>query len=68
MKCAKPRQEERADLPAIGEATVENASLAGLSGIAVEAGRSLVLGYGDTVRRANALGLFITTFDVGGRR
>lgn len=68
LKCAKPRQEERADLPTIGEATVENASLAGLSGIAVEAGRSLVLGYGETIRRADALGLFITTFDVGGRR
>lgn len=63
VKCAKPQQEVRADLPAIGVSTVENAVLAGLSGIAVEAGRTLILSYGETVAAANAAGLFIETFE-----
>lgn len=63
VKCAKPQQEVRADLPAIGLSTVENAVQAGLSGIAVEAGRTLILGYGETVAAANAAGLFIETFE-----
>jgi UDP-2,3-diacylglucosamine hydrolase len=63
VKCAKPQQEVRADLPAIGVSTVENAAKAGLSGIAVEAGRTLILGYRETIAAANAAGLFIETFD-----
>lgn len=65
VKCAKPRQEERADLPAIGIRTIENAAAAGLSGVAVEAGRSIVLGYRETVEAADDRGLFVTTFDAG---
>lgn len=61
VKCAKPGQEERADLPTIGIMTVENAHAAGLSGIAVEAGRSLILGYADVVDAADRLGLFVAT-------
>ncbi|WP_442958526.1 LpxI family protein [Phyllobacterium sp. CCNWLW11] len=63
VKCAKPQQEVRADLPAIGVSTVENAVKAGLSGIAVEAGRTLILSYEDTLAAANAAGLFIQTFE-----
>ena len=62
VKCAKPGQEERADLPAIGLRTVENAHAAGLSGIAVEAGRSLILGYGDVLAASDRLGIFVSTF------
>ncbi|TKB18493.1 MAG: DUF1009 domain-containing protein [Mesorhizobium sp.] len=59
VKCAKPGQELRADLPSIGPQTVEAAHAAGLAGIAVEAGRSLILEGPTTLSRANALGLFI---------
>ena len=59
VKCAKPGQELRADLPSIGPQTVEAAHAAGLAGIAVEAGRSLILEGPATIARANALGLFI---------
>ncbi|WP_245420348.1 MULTISPECIES: UDP-2,3-diacylglucosamine diphosphatase LpxI [unclassified Mesorhizobium] len=59
VKCAKPGQELRADLPSIGPQTVEAAHAAGLAGIAVEAGRSLILEGPATLARANALGLFI---------
>lgn len=59
VKCAKPGQELRADLPSIGPRTVEAAHAAGLAGIAVEAGRSLILEGPTVVARANALGLFV---------
>lgn len=62
VKCAKPQQEVRADLPAIGISTVENAAKAGLKGIAIESGRTLILGYDETIRAANAASLFIETF------
>ena len=59
VKCAKPGQELRADLPSIGPQTVEAAHAAGLAGIAVETGRSLILEGPATLSRANELGLFI---------
>jgi len=59
VKCAKPGQELRADLPAIGPETVGRAHEAGLAGIGIEAGRSLVLDQARTVGEANRLGLFI---------
>ena len=62
VKCAKPQQEVRADLPAIGVSTVENAVKAGLKGIAIEARRTLILGYAETIAAANEAGIFIETF------
>ncbi|MGB3900904.1 MAG: UDP-2,3-diacylglucosamine diphosphatase LpxI [Mesorhizobium sp.] len=59
VKCAKPGQEARADLPSIGPNTVEMAHAAGLAGIAVEAGHSLVLDGPAMIERADALGLFV---------
>ncbi|TIN94541.1 MAG: DUF1009 domain-containing protein [Mesorhizobium sp.] len=59
VKCAKPGQELRADLPSIGPRTVEAAHAAGLAGIAVEAGHSLILEGPIVLARANALGLFV---------
>jgi len=59
VKCSKPGQELRADLPGIGVRTVEGAHRAGLSGIAVEAERALGLGLKDLIERADALGLFV---------
>lgn len=59
VKLAKPQQDERADLPAIGLSTLENAKRAGLAGIVSEAGRSIVLDRTELVRRADAEGLFV---------
>ncbi|MEW6631973.1 MAG: LpxI family protein [Pseudomonadota bacterium] len=64
VKCAKPGQELRADLPSIGPQTVEAAHAAGLAGIGVEAGRSLILEGPATLSLANALGLFIVGLPV----
>lgn len=59
VKCPKPGQEQRIDLPAIGPETVEAAIAAGLAGIAVEAGSSLILSAPQTIAAADAAGLFI---------
>ncbi len=59
VKAKKPQQERRADLPTIGPATVENAARAGLKGIAVEAGHTLVLGRAEVAAAADAAGLFV---------
>ncbi|WP_439272771.1 LpxI family protein [Pseudochrobactrum sp. HB0163] len=63
VKCAKPAQDERADLPTIGVDTVTNIAAAGLAGIAIEAGRTVMLSYRETIDAANAQGLFIVTFN-----
>lgn len=59
VKCPKPGQEKRIDLPAIGPETVSAAIAAGLDGIAVEAGAALVLSAAQTVALADEAGLFI---------
>lgn len=59
VKCAKPDQEARADLPAIGPDTIDASAAAGLAGVAVEAGRSFILDHARTIERADALGLFV---------
>ncbi len=59
VKVCKPGQERRVDLPTIGVSTVSAAAEAGLRGIAVEAGRSLVLDLAGVTKAADAAGLFI---------
>lgn len=59
VKCAKPGQELRADLPAIGPPTITNALAAGLDGIVLEQGRALILEQKRTIDMANEAGLFI---------
>ncbi len=59
VKCAKAGQELRADLPAIGPATVEAVAAAELSGIALEAGRSLILEREFTLKKARESKVFI---------
>ena len=59
VKLCKPGQDPRADLPSVGMETLRRARAAGLAGIAVEAGRSLVLERETLVAEADASGLFI---------
>ena len=59
VKCCKPQQDRRADLPAIGPDTIDEVLKAGLSGIALDAGASFVLEFERTVALADAHGLFI---------
>jgi UDP-2,3-diacylglucosamine hydrolase len=59
VKMAKPQQERRADLPAIGAQTVTGAAAAGLKGIAIEAGACLVLDRDAVVAAADRAGIFV---------
>jgi UDP-2,3-diacylglucosamine hydrolase len=59
VKLCKPQQDMRADLPTIGPSTVTNAARAGLAGIAVEAGRALILEEEAMIAAADAAGLFV---------
>lgn len=51
VKVSKPNQDMRFDVPVIGPTTIESCRSAGVSTIAVEAGRTLILGI-DEVRAA----------------
>lgn len=64
VKSCKPQQDQRIDLPAIGLRTVRKAYEAGLEGIAVEAGASILLDREAVIEAADKLGLFVTGFRV----
>ncbi|HVL72311.1 MAG TPA: UDP-2,3-diacylglucosamine diphosphatase LpxI [Beijerinckiaceae bacterium] len=59
VKTVKHGQDLRVDLPAIGPRTVTEAHGAGLSGIAVGSGGTLILDFERTVAAADRLGLFL---------
>ena len=59
VKCAKPGQDLRVDLPTIGPGTVQRVLDAGLSGIAIEAGRVLIAERAETVALAARSGVFL---------
>jgi len=63
VKLCKPQQDLRADLPSIGASTIEGARAAGLAGIAIEAGRALVLERSATISQATEAGIFVTGID-----
>ncbi len=63
VKTAKPAQELRIDMPAIGKKTLYQAHQAGLRGVAVEAGSSLILEPEEMQELAAQLGLFLVVWD-----
>jgi len=65
VKLKKPGQERRADLPTVGLRTIEAAQKAGLVGIVVEAGGSIVVDRVDVGRAADAAGLFVVGIEPG---
>lgn len=64
VKMRKPMQDSRVDLPAIGVETVRGAAAAGLRGIAVEAGASLVIDRPAVVAAAEEASLFVVGVEV----
>ncbi len=64
VKISKPGQDSRFDLPTIGPRTVKMAIEAGLDGIAVEAGKTVVIEREETVALADKAGVFIVGVDV----
>lgn len=65
VKIKKPGQDERADLPTIGTRTVEGAAQAGLRGIAVGAGQTIVVDPEATVAAADRANLFLHGLEAG---
>lgn len=59
VKVKKPQQDNRLDLPTIGSKTIEKAHEAGLKGVAVRAGETLVADLDEMIKCANEKGLFI---------
>ena len=63
IKCAKPGQERRIDLPAIGPQTVRGAIDAGLSGLALAVDDVMLVDREELVELADEAGLFIVGVD-----
>lgn len=59
VKMKKPNQDKRADLPTVGIKTLENVKKAGLGGVAIMAGATLIVGIDEFIKKADELGLFV---------
>jgi len=59
VKAPKPGQDRRFDLPAIGPQTVENVSHAGLAGVAVAAGGTIIAEAAEVVTAADRAKIFL---------
>lgn len=59
VKCLKPNQDPRLDMPAIGPETASGAIAAGLRGIAVSASTTLVVDLPEIVARLDRAGCFL---------
>jgi DUF1009 family protein len=62
VKCAKPQQDKRADLPTIGTDTITTLYENGFAGIAIEAHNTIILNHHQVINLANEHGLFIYVF------
>lgn len=68
VKAAKAGQDRRFDLPAIGPRTVEGLAGAGLAGVAVEAGSTIVAEPERLVQAADRAGIFVLGASAGSER
>jgi DUF1009 family protein len=59
VKALKPTQDAKTDMPVVGVETVRRAADVGLAGIALEAGKSLIVGKDAVAAEADRLGLFV---------
>jgi DUF1009 family protein len=59
VKAPKPTQDRRFDLPSIGPRTIEGAGRAGLAGIAVVAGSTIVAEFEQLVTAADRANVFV---------
>jgi DUF1009 family protein len=59
VKALKPTQDAKTDMPVVGVETVRRAAEAGLAGIAVQAGYSLIVDKRAVAAQADRLGLFV---------
>jgi DUF1009 family protein len=66
VKAAKVGQSRRIDLPSIGPQTIEGAARAGLAGIAVAAGTTIVADAEHITAAADNAGVFVMGVDADG--
>src|SRR5262249_41853721 len=66
IKAAKIGQDQRIDLPTIGPQTIDGAAAAGLAGIAVVAGSTIIAEPGLIAAAADRAKLFVTGVEAGG--
>jgi len=59
VKAPKPGQDRRLDLPSIGLRTIANAARAGLAGVAVAAGSSIISEAAEVIAAADRAGIFL---------
>jgi hypothetical protein len=59
VKCPKPGQDHRFDLPTVGPRTIEEVSRAGLAGLAVVAGAALIAEPAQVIAAADAADIFV---------
>jgi DUF1009 family protein len=64
IKAAKKGQDLRVDMPAVGPRTIIEAARAGLSGVAIGSGSTLIADQDQTIATADRLGLFIIAVDL----
>ncbi len=64
VKVKKPNQDRRIDLPTMGVTTIEKAAAAGLRGVALEAGGSLLIDREAVADAADRLGLFVVGIEL----
>ena len=60
VKVAKPQQDMRFDVPAVGASTIETMKKAGAKVLAIEAGKTILLDEAATIALANRYGIAIT--------
>ena len=65
VKVAKPRQDMRFDVPVIGVATIAAMREAGMDGLSVDAGRTLMLDGDDVIRAADEVGIVVVGRETG---
>jgi len=66
VKVSKPRQDMRFDVPVVGPDTIQTAAEAGVNVIAVEAGKTLILGWDEVVARCERLKVTLVAVGGGG--
>lgn len=59
VKVMKPEQDERLDIPTIGEETIKNVAKKGLHGIAIEANSVIIVDIEKVVKLSNSFGIFL---------
>lgn len=64
VKIRKSGQDDRVDLPTIGVETIRAAARAGLRGVAIEAGGTMIMERDEVVREADEQGLFVIAIEI----